>query len=577
MAASQVELAHCPTCPDLDDRPYLRCAEPQEGAAEEIALTLRLAPITAARRLASAAFAYQSVPAAWVAWRDGVLSSAKLLALEEVCVGASEETVTALVEILLSEEIRDRAGRSNRERARAEAVGVFKRRARALVMMLDPDAVTTRRAARLADRQVRVDHDIDGLASLTGVNLPVESVAAADALLRDVAAQLKHRGDLRTVAAIRADVFLALLCGHTVAQILAAHGIRYDADERGDTPGADEAYVSPWRAGPEAEDRPDPAHPAPDADWDPSAIAAEDAARAAADPAYAREAGIGDTSGGQLAYARLDPTIEPPDPDQCPAESACVDAADMAALHDLLHPEDPGWDTTGWPDDQPPPAPPDEPPSSAGPAAGGLTSGGAVFGLRSPTGRKPLIELVVPYDVLVGGSTPGLAGGYGLIPADVLRDLLAQAAAAPSDWCLTVVADGRVVRHARTAHDPTVAQARFVRARDRRCTFPGCQRTADRCDLDHRRAWEKGGPTCPCNLHPLCRQHHRVKQADGWKVERDPHTGLTRWSTPHGLTALNDTDNPDPPLYQTNQPAGESPPGGVDPPGDTDPPSQTAA
>src|SRR5699024_69406 len=109
-----------------------------------------------------------------------------------------------------------------------------------------------------------------------GVNLPVESVAAADALLRDVAAQLKHRGDARTIAAIRADVFLALLSGHTVTQILAAHGIRYDADQAGDTPDADQAHVAPWGAWPEAEDRPDPARPAPDPDWDSSCVAAED-------------------------------------------------------------------------------------------------------------------------------------------------------------------------------------------------------------------------------------------------------------------------------------------------------------
>jgi hypothetical protein len=184
---------------------------------------------------------------------------------------------------------------------------------------------------------------------------------------------------------------------------------------------------------------------------------------------------------------------------------------------------------------------------------------------------------------------PGEVNRTGLIPADVLTRLLAQAANEPSDWCLTTVDQtGRVVTHSRTKHDPTVAQKRFVQARDRTCTYPGCARRAERCDVDHRVPWEKGGPTCPCNLHPLCRRHHRIKQADGWTVTRDPATGITTWTTPHDVIGHNDTDTLDPHLHQRwphrGQPPSDSqPPGGADPPnppGDTesaDPPGDPPA
>ena len=33
-------------------------------------------------------------------------------------------------------------------------------------------------------------------------------------------------------------------------------------------------------------------------------------------------------------------------------------------------------------------------------------------------------------------------------------------------------------------------------------------------------AYDDGGPTCSCNLVPLCRYHHRLKTHGGWKLQR---------------------------------------------------------
>ncbi|MCX6399745.1 MAG: hypothetical protein NTX33_07440 [Propionibacteriales bacterium] len=52
---------------------------------------------------------------------------------------------------------------------------------------------------------------------------------------------------------------------------------------------------------------------------------------------------------------------------------------------------------------------------------------------------------------------------------------------------------------------------RRVELRDHTCRFPWCARPATKCDLDHVTPHNKGGPTCPCNLAPACRRHHRAK------------------------------------------------------------------
>ncbi|NPC95255.1 HNH endonuclease signature motif containing protein [Nocardioides sp. zg-DK7169] len=71
------------------------------------------------------------------------------------------------------------------------------------------------------------------------------------------------------------------------------------------------------------------------------------------------------------------------------------------------------------------------------------------------------------------------------------------------------------------------------------CAFPWCERPARRCDTDHVIAHRSGGPTCSCNLAPLCRRHHRAKTHTGWTYDRtDAATYL--WRSPHGLHLVKD-------------------------------------
>ena len=54
-----------------------------------------------------------------------------------------------------------------------------------------------------------------------------------------------------------------------------------------------------------------------------------------------------------------------------------------------------------------------------------------------------------------------------------------------------------------------------IALRDLGCVFPWCTRPArTACDHDHAIPHDHGGPTCSCNVAPLCRHHHRLE---------DPH------------------------------------------------------
>ena len=56
---------------------------------------------------------------------------------------------------------------------------------------------------------------------------------------------------------------------------------------------------------------------------------------------------------------------------------------------------------------------------------------------------------------------------------------------------------------AETGYRPSRKLRHLVRARNARCTAPGCGRPAARCDLDHTIAFDQGGRTCECDLAPL--------------------------------------------------------------------------
>ena len=162
-----------------------------------------------------------------------------------------------------------------------------------------------------------------------------------------------------------------------------------------------------------------------------------------------------------------------------------------------------------------------------------------------------VVHVTVPLDVLMGvDDGPGELKGYGPVTAGQVREI---AFAGGTVWRRLLVqpGSGLLVKVDPTTYKPTADTARHVVARDQYCAFPSCRMPASRCDLDHVRAFdharpERGGPTTPENLQPLCRRHHRLKtHHPGWRVARDAHTGAAVWTAPTGHTYVNS-----PPVYR---------------------------
>jgi hypothetical protein len=184
------------------------------------------------------------------------------------------------------------------------------------------------------------------------------------------------------------------------------------------------------------------------------------------------------------------------------------------------------------------------------------------------------VNLTMPVATWLGGSeAPGEAAGFGPVPATDARDLAALLASRPGTrWCLTLTGDhGHAIGHGcatttsggggkgtgppgaltvtitplatsscghqrqTPSYRPTSGLRHTLQVRQRTCSFPSCRRAAASCDLDHTVPFAHGGRTCECAMAPLCRRHHKAKQAHGWRLEQ-PQPGILLWHTPHGRT-----------------------------------------
>jgi len=87
-----------------------------------------------------------------------------------------------------------------------------------------------------------------------------------------------------------------------------------------------------------------------------------------------------------------------------------------------------------------------------------------------------------------------------------------------------------------SGYRPSAGLARFVRARDLTCRFPGCTTPAESCDIDHVIPYPLGA-THASNLACLCRKHHLLKTfwTGDWELELRPD-GAAVWTSPTGHT-----------------------------------------
>ncbi|MCZ4067450.1 DUF222 domain-containing protein [Microbacterium sp. H37-C3] len=152
---------------------------------------------------------------------------------------------------------------------------------------------------------------------------------------------------------------------------------------------------------------------------------------------------------------------------------------------------------------------------------------------------------------------PADLAGRSPIDAATARELAGNATS--WDRLLTHPVTGTVLEC--DSYRPTAAMVRLLRARDRRCRFPGCRQPAIRCEIDHTIAASDGGATHVCNLANLCKRHHDVKHHTRWHVRQLPGGKLV-WTSPTGRVYREDA--PPPLVAFTVAVTTDRPPGGRD-------------
>jgi hypothetical protein len=90
--------------------------------------------------------------------------------------------------------------------------------------------------------------------------------------------------------------------------------------------------------------------------------------------------------------------------------------------------------------------------------------------------------------------------------------------------------------HQAAGHDPGVKLKHLTGILNQCCTFLTCRRPHRQCDYEHSTPYDKGGRTCLCEGGPVCRHHHRDKQAPGWHLEHGENRGWFTWTTASGRT-----------------------------------------
>ncbi len=183
-------------------------------------------------------------------------------------------------------------------------------------------------------------------------------------------------------------------------------------------------------------------------------------------------------------------------------------------------------------------------------------------GQRQATGVPPTVDLLISDASLLGGGTePAEIPGYGPVPAEIVREMIANGLDDPetTTWLRRLYTDpaGDLIAMTSIQRFYRGALADYLRLRDHGiCRTPWCD--APIADADHVVPVEAHGPTTVENGQGLCRACDHTKQTPGWTqstarsapITESRHRVITTTPTRHtyGSTA------PPPPATSRTRP-----------------------
>ncbi|WP_242903415.1 HNH endonuclease signature motif containing protein [Actinomadura terrae] len=361
-------------------------------------------------------------------------------------------------------------------KAPTQTTGQLRRRIKRIAHRLDPSSITERRRAAERKRRLELWETPSGTADLAVRDLPSDQAHAIYNKITAAAHGLRHDGDTRPLDNIRADLATRLLQGDNLPT--ATHTLLTTTEEPAPTPA-------------------DTAAPHPNHTREPANLHGSTAAP---------------TTPGQGKPSKIEPLADAPGARPHPRQPAHPHPPPAAGNKLALHPSLAGAVTRHLP----------------------LASGRARLNPHpdAPPGTTDessvITELADAIDQRLTHVRQRVHPAH--LPAAIThaaRTITTQLTESRHAAC-----QGQDATHGHPGYRPPAALRREIETRHPTCVFPTCNRQSTHCDLDHTIPWQPG-TTCPCNLAPLCRHHHRLKQTPGWTLHH-PWPGLLIWTTPTG-------------------------------------------
>jgi hypothetical protein len=495
------------------------------GAGDEVAWKTRMTWSAASDRLARACLAAERCPDTLAALRAGLIDPGYV-------------TVIADQVKILSPEDAAEADRLLSAAAQHKTYNELRNAAARLIQKLDPEAVRCRKEqAAKREAHVRIFREDSGNAGLAGRELPADEALASWQNIEQRALDLQAAGVDGSLRELRVMATLDLLLERDSRDTLTApEGTGADGgepaggcdadgqdgdgsdggqpDDSGpdegphDDSGPDEGPDDDGGRGPDRPDEPEPDEPEPDGP-------AGNGQAAAPGPGTGRRGKDRRSRAGGTGLAAQPVILIPWEAlaggPSGPAEIPGFGLVDPETARDLAAAtsRNPRTRTSV---------------TIIGPDGTAILHGRA-------RGPHDLGEIIAkPADDAVHRAGPGPPDPPSGTRSTTARDLIAQLKVQLDP----ITRDTCDHRHAEPGYVPGRRLRHLVKARNATCSAPRCDRPAASCDLDHTIAYDEGGITCECDLAPLCRHHHRVKQADGWRLTQ-PAPGTLVWRTPAGL------------------------------------------